>query len=78
MVTNFCDYLIFKYCAAPHPRRIISILMPLLLLVPFSVKTNHDSIQDYESVTMPLLSLQKCKCSQLDKFLSIIVDLKSI
>lgn len=52
--------------------------MPLLLLVSFSVKTNHDSIQDYESVTMPLLSLQKLKCSQLDKFLSVIVDLKSI
>ncbi|XP_059766331.1 transmembrane protein 255A isoform X2 [Balaenoptera ricei] len=61
----------------PTPKRIICILMPLLLLVLFSVETSHDSVQDYESVTMPLC-LQYLKCSQLDKFLSVIVDLKSI
>lgn len=63
IVTNLCDYLIFKYCAsipanrtypAPHPKRIIGILTPLLLLVLFFVETNHDSVQDYQSVAMPL------------------------
>lgn len=86
LLTNLCDYLIFKYCAstpanrmypAPHPKRIISILMPLLLLVLFSVETNHDSVQDYECYNAAS-SLQNLKCSQLDKFLSVIVYLKSI
>ncbi|XP_033058022.1 transmembrane protein 255A isoform X3 [Trachypithecus francoisi] len=47
---------------ALHPKRLICILIPLVLLVLFSVETSHDSIQDYESVTM---LLQVCKTSNV-------------
>lgn len=85
-LTNLCDYLIFKYCSstaenciypAPHPKKIISILMSLLLLSLLSVETNHDSIQDYECYNATS-SQQNLKCSQLNKFLSVIIYLKSI
>ncbi|XP_016799217.1 transmembrane protein 255A isoform X1 [Pan troglodytes] len=49
-----------------HPTpRVICILMPLVLL---SVETSHDSIQDYESVTMPL---QVCKTSNVANLTNI-------